>query len=744
MTGNVYVQAAEVLLASAPCLNGVSSPERHGRTLGPTGSACGRAGGGLGMVWPLCQPSSDDRTGQYCKPCRATSRVDLPGRILLTPADPAKTRHRVMRASTCDTSRPPRGLCRCGVHATRIRPMALQHRPEQSGGRPTAALRAAAPIPGRAANRLPAPHRSPCGRASVWLATLVLAALAGCRSSADPFRNVKYRTTTPRQNHAPPQVDEGPQLPGRVNPSPGLYTPPPYTPALQGATSQRPALEDEDRPLLAFDPIQQVAGYAPAGTGAIHGRVIDASGRPQSGVSVVAVTTPGGEGGETTTDANGSFGFHGLVVGQRYLLLASAIHAREPLIGRVAVTAPNQSVVIEIARPFAGGRQGSAPTQSVPGLRQPEMAALPTPKSSSQDSPRDRRQQPGRYNQPESPWDTPAPPTRTTPGARPIAPQAPSPNGDNPQWRTASSVRSPNGAAPPGLSTQSAATPRSQIPATRAARPLDSSSGPPGRTPIARSTPTEPQTRAGDTSTSEEVRPPIARPTQITSVPPPPRSAPTGVARNGDGGAPPPFTPAPARSEATQPLLDLGRDRDKAVAGAISKTSPASAGSVPSCQFEGDRLVDFQLFDLQLQPVSFRGLDSRFVLLDFWGTWCTPCLRAVPHLTDLQQRYGPYGLQVIGVAYPYPFGPGENVSERVAAVQRVRGHLNINYPVLLGAVGGPCPVLEKFQVHSYPTLVLLDKSGRVVWRSESPTPPELQRLEIFLKTQLASRPNGYK
>ena len=160
---------------------------------------------------------------------------------------------------------------------------------------------------------------------------------------------------------------------------------------------------------------------------------------------------------------------------------------------------------------------------------------------------------------------------------------------------------------------------------------------------------------------------------------------------------------------------------------------------MPSCRFDGERLVDFRLPDLQLQPVSFSGLDSEFVLLDFWGTWCGYCLKSTPQLIELQRRFGGQGLQVIGIAYEQG-----DVTERVSRVQQVREQLQINYPLLLGDVGGPCPLREKFQVHLYPTLVLLDRSGRIVWRSEGANPPEFQRLENLLKNQLASRSNGYK
>src|SRR5205823_9687359 len=65
---------------------------------------------------------------------------------------------------------------------------------------------------------------------------------------------------------------------------------------------------------------------------------------------------------------------------------------------------------------------------------------------------------------------------------------------------------------------------------------------------------------------------------------------------------------------------------------------------VPSCILTGETLHNFALNDLSGQPWEFRSHRGRVVLIDFWGTWCLPCLQSIPHLRILQDRYGPYGL----------------------------------------------------------------------------------------------------
>jgi thiol-disulfide isomerase/thioredoxin len=191
------------------------------------------------------------------------------------------------------------------------------------------------------------------------------------------------------------------------------------------------------------------------------------------------------------------------------------------------------------------------------------------------------------------------------------------------------------------------------------------------------------------------------------------------------GGAPnaPVIPPAP------------GSNRRDTAPGSPIVRAPSEAGGVPLpnvpapvpfCVLQGRQLDNFALYDLDGRPWEYRHDETgrertgRLVLLDFWYSSCTPCLQAIPKLVKWQEDYGRYGFQVVGIAYEQaPAGkPQRSFTDQATNVRRVRGRLGINYTTLLGGGGaGPCPVRTQFGVECFPTLVLLNQNGEIVWSS---------------------------
>src|SRR5262249_43475571 len=118
---------------------------------------------------------------------------------------------------------------------------------------------------------------------------------------------------------------------------------------------------------------------------------------------------------------------------------------------------------------------------------------------------------------------------------------------------------------------------------------------------------------------------------------------------------------------------------------------PQSPGSVrlpdmptriPSCGLYGDRLVNFALRDERGEPWEykrdFRDSHGKMLLIDFWHSSCQPCLMAIRPLSELQRVYGPYGLQVVGIAYETG-----TVEEQRKLIPGIRQRYEIKYKTLL-------------------------------------------------------------
>ena len=159
--------------------------------------------------------------------------------------------------------------------------------------------------------------------------------------------------------------------------------------------------------------------------------------------------------------------------------------------------------------------------------------------------------------------------------------------------------------------------------------------------------------------------------------------------------------------------------------------TPIGATPVPSCDLRGKQLYNFALAGLDGQPWEYkrnRLPGTKVMLLDFWGTWCVPCrLTIKSHLNRLNDWYGRQGLEIIGIAYEQE----PTYAAQVRTVEVARRELGINYRLLMGAGMPTCPVKRDFDIKGFPTLVLLNDKGQIIWSKEGmPTEPEFEQLKV--------------
>jgi thiol-disulfide isomerase/thioredoxin len=106
--------------------------------------------------------------------------------------------------------------------------------------------------------------------------------------------------------------------------------------------------------------------------------------------------------------------------------------------------------------------------------------------------------------------------------------------------------------------------------------------------------------------------------------------------------------------------------------------------------------------DGRLQPMSqWRG---GLLVVNFWATWCAPCIEEMPDLQKVQAEYANRGVTIVGVAI-----------DNATAVKRFRDEQNVELPLLIAGAAGTELVRQLGNASgALPYTVLVDRSGSVV------------------------------
>jgi len=110
--------------------------------------------------------------------------------------------------------------------------------------------------------------------------------------------------------------------------------------------------------------------------------------------------------------------------------------------------------------------------------------------------------------------------------------------------------------------------------------------------------------------------------------------------------------------------------------------------------------------NLKGKPVSLSDFKGQVVLLDFWATWCGPCLEELPELKKLQEKYGPQGFTLLGVS----------VDENEKVVAPFVQENSVPYQILLA---GNEPI-DGYSLVGIPTAFLVSRQGIIVHKYLGP------------------------
>lgn len=132
------------------------------------------------------------------------------------------------------------------------------------------------------------------------------------------------------------------------------------------------------------------------------------------------------------------------------------------------------------------------------------------------------------------------------------------------------------------------------------------------------------------------------------------------------------------------------------------------------------------------EPMNLENFRGKVVLLDFWATWCGPCISTFPRLRDWHKKYGGKDFVIVGVTKFYGQGDGKPLTrlQEIDFLNDFRQKYKIPYSF---AVAESAEDSIKYGINAYPTTILIDRNGIVRYIGIGAGVEESENLEDMIK-----------
>jgi len=178
-----------------------------------------------------------------------------------------------------------------------------------------------------------------------------------------------------------------------------------------------------------------------------------------------------------------------------------------------------------------------------------------------------------------------------------------------------------------------------------------------------------------------------------------------GIACGEQGGATDAGDAAPAAESPAEGASTAQASASESEAAPVAAEAPAPArepAPVAAASADDDRrdAPAWKLPNLEGESISSTRYAGRIMVVDFWATWCPPCIFQIPILNSIQARYADSGVAVIGVAVD---------AEGAEVVKPFAEEHGIEYTTVIGDEG----LARKFGAPGFPALAIVSPEGKI-------------------------------
>jgi peroxiredoxin len=114
--------------------------------------------------------------------------------------------------------------------------------------------------------------------------------------------------------------------------------------------------------------------------------------------------------------------------------------------------------------------------------------------------------------------------------------------------------------------------------------------------------------------------------------------------------------------------------------------------------------LDLKFTAVDGSEIDLAALRGQVVLVDFWATWCPPCVEEVPELVATYEKFKDQGFTIVGIS----------LDEDKGALEKFMAENKMTWPQFFDGKGWENEMAKRFKIQTVPTMWLLDREGKLI------------------------------